>query len=148
LRGRLALYNIHTREACDVPYRDRAGGYDAAGLAALNRLLRCHFTDEVVPIDVRVLEFLDLVGGMVGGDHPIHVISGFRSRRYNDWLRRRARAVSPKSLHLEGRAIDVSIPGADLAAVRRAALQLARGGVGYYPDSGFVHLDSGRVRSW
>jgi uncharacterized protein YcbK (DUF882 family) len=84
----------------------------------------------------------------VGGDREIHVISGFRSVEYNAWLARRGSGVSRDSLHLVGRAIDVRFPDVTLGRVRRVAVDLACGGVGHYPGSGFVHLDSGRVRSW
>jgi uncharacterized protein YcbK (DUF882 family) len=146
--GRLALYNIHTREALTIPYRDAAGRYDPAALDRLNRLLRCHFTGEVAAIDLRVVEFLGAVDQELGGDREIHVISGFRSPEYNAWLIRRGSGVATHSLHLLGRAIDVRFPGLPVGRVRRAALALGWGGVGYYPASGFVHLDSGRVRSW
>lgn len=147
-RGRLALYNTHTRETLDVTYRRERGTYDPDGLQALNRVLRCHFTGEVASIDPRVIEFIDLVDAALGVGHEIHIVSGYRSPEYNDWLRRRGHGVAKASLHLKGRAIDIRIPAVDVAKVRDAALALARGGVGYYPASDFVHLDSGRVRSW
>lgn len=146
--GRLALYNIHTREALTVVYRDGAGRYDSGALERLNYELRCHYTGEVAAIDLRVVEFLRAVDLELGGDREIHVISGFRSAEYNAWLVRHRSGVSEHSLHLVGRAIDVRFPGVLLGEVRRAALDLGRGGVGLYPASGFVHLDSGRVRSW
>jgi uncharacterized protein YcbK (DUF882 family) len=146
--GRLALYHIHTREAVTVVFRDAAGCYDPAALHRLHHLLRCHFTGEVAPIDLRLIEFLRAVDQDLGGDREIHVISGFRSSDYNNWLIRHRSGVAARSLHLQGRAIDVRFPGVPLGQVRRAALALGRGGVGYYPTSEFVHLDSGRVRSW
>jgi uncharacterized protein YcbK (DUF882 family) len=146
--GRLALYNVHTREGLTVVYRDAAGRYDLEGLDRLNRVLRCHYTGELAPIDLRVIEFLNAVDQRLGGDREIHVISGFRSATYNAWLIRHGSGVSPHSLHLVGRAIDVRFPALPLAEVRRTALDLGGGGVGYYPASGFIHLDSGRVRSW
>ena len=146
--GRLALYNIHTREGVSVVYRDAGGRYDRDGLERLNRVLRCHYTGETAPIDLRVLEFLRAVHARLGGDHEIHVISGFRSAAYNAWLVRHGSGVATHSLHLVGRAIDVRFPTLHLAEVRRTALDLGGGGVGYYPASDFVHLDSGRVRSW
>jgi uncharacterized protein YcbK (DUF882 family) len=145
---RLALYHVHTREAATIAYRDEAGRYDPTALHRLHHLLRCHVTGEVAPIDVRVLEFLSAVDLGLGGDQEIHVISGFRSPAYNDWLVRHRSGVAARSLHLEGRAIDVRFPGRPLRQVRQAALALGRGGVGYYPASQFVHLDSGRVRAW
>jgi uncharacterized protein YcbK (DUF882 family) len=146
--GRLALYNIHTREALSLVYRDAAGRYDRDGLDRINHLLRCHHTDEVAAIDLRVIEFLRAVDQALGGDREIHVISGFRSATYNAWLVRHGSGVSSQSLHLAGRAIDVRLPAFGLAQVRRTAIDLGGGGVGYYPASGFVHLDCGRVRSW
>jgi uncharacterized protein YcbK (DUF882 family) len=146
--GRLALYNTHTREGLAVVYRDEAGRYDPDALARVNHVLRCHRTGEEGAIDVRVIEFLRAVDVELGGGREIHVISGFRSAEYNAWLIRRGSGVSERSLHMVGRAIDVRFPGLPLAQVRRAALELGRGGVGHYPASGFVHLDSGRARSW
>jgi uncharacterized protein YcbK (DUF882 family) len=146
--GRLALYNVHTREAVTVVYRDATGVYNTEGIDRLNRVLRCHHTGEVAPIDLRVVEFLKAVEQDLGGDREIHVISGFRSAAYNAWLVRHGSGVSPHSLHLVGRAIDVRFPSARLAEVHRTALDLRGGGVGYYPASDFIHLDSGRIRSW
>ena len=146
--GRLALYNIHTREGLTVVYRNAMGWYDHEELGRLNRALRCHYTGEVAPIDIRVIDFLSAVDQRLGGGHEIHVISGFRSAAYNAWLVRHGSGVSPHSLHLVGRAIDVRFPALPLAQVRRAALDLESGGVGYYPTSDFVHLDCGRIRSW
>jgi uncharacterized protein YcbK (DUF882 family) len=146
--GRLALYNTHTREGLTVVYRDDAGHYDPGALDRLNHVLRCHYTGEVAAIDLRVIEFLRAVDERLGGDREIHVISGFRSAEYNAWLIRHGSGVAGRSLHLVGRAIDMRFPGLSLGQVRRAALDLGWGGVGYYPASGFIHLDSGRVRSW
>lgn len=146
--GALSLYNIHTSERLDVPLRDAGGDCDPAALSAVNRFLRCHYTQEVAPIDVRVIEFLETVGGTLGGDRRIHIVSGYRSRAYNERLVREGRGVSPRSLHLSGMAIDFRIPGISSKAVAQAALSLQAGGVGFYPASDFVHIDSGRVRSW
>lgn len=146
--GRLSLYVTHTREAATITYRDEAGRYDPAALDRLDHLLRCHATGEVASIDVRTIEFLRAVDQALGGDREIHVISGFRSAAYNTWLVRHGSGVAARSLHLEGRAIDVRFPGRSLEDVRRVALAAGAGGVGYYPASDFVHLDSGRVRSW
>jgi uncharacterized protein YcbK (DUF882 family) len=146
--GRLSLYNIHTREALTVAYRDDAGRYDRDELDRLDHVLRCHETGEVAAIDVRVIEFLGAVDQALGGGREIHVISGFRSAAYNAWLVRRGAGVSRHSLHLVGRAIDVRFAGLSLDRARRAALGLEQGGVGFYPASDFIHLDCGRVRSW
>jgi uncharacterized protein YcbK (DUF882 family) len=146
--GTLSLYNTHTRERLTVRYRRENGAEDLDGLAALNHHLRCHATGTVGAMDLRVIEFVDLVDAQLGGGHAIHVISGYRSPEYNAWLARHGGGVARNSLHLEGRALDVRVPGVALHAVRRAAIELRRGGVGYYPRSGFVHLDSGAFRIW
>jgi len=146
--GRLALYNTHTRETLDVTFRDAAGRYDARALAAIDHVLRCHSTGLTAHIDLGVLEFLNAVDRRLGGDHEIHVISGFRSPEYNDWLIRHRKGVARRSLHLVGKAIDVRFPAVPLGAVRDAARALALGGVGCYPVSDFVHLDVGPPRFW
>ncbi len=146
--GELSLYNTHTGERLEVTYRDGSGRYDPAALGTIDHVLRCHYTGEVARMDFRVIEFLNLVDKTLGGAHEIQIISGFRSVAYNEWLIRHGHGVAKRSLHLAGKAIDVRIAGVDLDAVRRAALGLELGGVGYYLRSHFVHLDSGRVRAW
>jgi len=146
--GRIALLNTHTSEQLEVTYRDRSGEYDLDALEEINWLLRCHHNDEVREIDIRTIEYLNLLDRKLGGENEIHVISAYRSPAYNDMLRRNGSGVAKNSLHLEGRAIDIRIPGVKLSALRRAALNLEYGGVGYYPRSQFVHLDSGQFRTW
>ena len=146
--GSLVLYNTHTQERLDLCYREASSGYDPAALDALDHFFRCHYTQKVANMDIRVIEFLNAVDKEVGGGHEIHIISGYRSPEYNDLLIREGRDVARHSLHLEGKAIDIHVPHVGLSAVRRAALRLGYGGVGYYPHSGFVHIDSGRFRYW
>jgi uncharacterized protein YcbK (DUF882 family) len=146
--GELSLYNTHTDERLEVSYRDRRGRYDGAALVSLDNILRCHYTGQVARMDLKVIEILNLVDKTLGGGHEIEIISGFRSVTYNEWLIRHGHGVAKRSLHLVGKAIDVRLAGVDLDAVRRTALRLGQGGVGYYPRSGFVHLDSGALRAW
>ncbi len=146
--GRLSLFNTHSRERIQVTYRDRAGNYDFEALNRINWILRCHFTGEVATMDIRTLEFLNEVDNKLGGNHDIHVISGYRSPRYNGLLLQEGHKVARHSLHMEGKAIDIQIPGVELDRVRNVALNMRYGGVGYYPDAGFVHIDSGNVRTW
>jgi uncharacterized protein YcbK (DUF882 family) len=146
--GRLSLYNTHNGERLSVAFRDAAGNYDLDSLNSLNWILRCHFTNEATTIDANTLEFLSMVDKRLGGDNEIHIISGYRSPRYNTLLRSNGRGVASKSLHLSGRAVDIAIPGQSLEHIRKIALDLRMGGVGYYPGAGFVHLDSGAVRTW
>jgi len=146
--GRLTLYNIHTGEKISALYRDRDGRYNPQAINELNRLLRCHYTNEQHPIDLQTLDFLDLVNTRLGCNNEIHVISGFRSPKYNDYLISQGHKVAKHSLHLEGRALDIRIPGTSLANLQRTALSLRLGGVGYYPSGDFVHIDSGAFRTW
>jgi uncharacterized protein YcbK (DUF882 family) len=99
-------------------------------------------------MDVRVIEHVNLVQKTLGGDGEIHVISGYRSPAYNAMLVRKSRRVARHSLHVEGQAIDLYIPGVHPRQIRQTALKLQYGGVGYYPRSKFVHLDCGPFRFW
>lgn len=146
--GALSLYNTHNGERLAVNLRNANGAYDPAALVALNHFLRCHYTNEQTVMDVCTLEYLNLVDKQLGGGHEIHIISGYRSPKYNELLIEKGHRVARHSLHLSGRAIDIAFPTVGLEEVRRAALDLRRGGVGFYPSDGFVHLDSGGVRTW
>lgn len=148
--GRLRLYRPRMGEKLDVTFRNSKGEYDEQALKAINHLFRCHHHDEETEIDVRTIEFLNAVDKQLGkGDNLIHVVSAYRSKKYNDMLRKRMRRrVAKNSFHLYGKAVDIRIPGVATKVLRRTALELELGGVGYYPRAGFVHLDSGRVRRW
>ena len=146
--GRLTFYNLHTGERVTVTYRDDEGRYDYAALDDVNYVLRCHHSNEVAAMDVRMIEFVNLVHKRIGGDREICVISGYRSPEYQQLLIRRSRRAARHSLHVEGRAIDLYIPGVPVRRLRETALALQYGGVGYYPRRGFVHLDSGPFRWW
>ena len=143
----LALWHTHTREALEVAFAD-AGGYRAAGLARVNAFLRDFRTDEVHTIDPGLLDLLHRLSRELQAAEPFHVISGYRSPRTNLTLRSKSSGVAKYSLHMEGKAIDIRLPGVRLAQLREAALDLKVGGVGYYPGSDFVHVDTGRVRAW
>jgi len=146
--GKLSLLNIHTNEKLSVTYRSASGEYDTEALKALNWLLRCHYSGQAVEMDTNVIEFVNLADKRLGGNNEIHVISGYRSPEYNKLLISEGRHVVKNSLHLKGQAIDLKIPHVDLSRVRDVALDLRLGGVGYYRQSDFVHLDSGRLRQW
>jgi uncharacterized protein YcbK (DUF882 family) len=145
----LSLYNIHTQESLEIVYW-AAGRYVKGALAAIDYHLRDFRTEEVHTIDAGLLDLVHRLDRRLGGRHPIHVISGYRSPRTNAMLATRSSRVSTTSYHMHGMAIDVRLPGCRLELVREAALQLAGGGVGYYPEerNNFVHLDTGPVRSW
>jgi uncharacterized protein YcbK (DUF882 family) len=141
----LNLYNIHTGERLEVKYYS-SGNYDLDALNEINRLMRCHYTNEIKPIDVRVLDLLCDIKDDIGQDRDVLIISGYRSHAYNEYLRRNGRGVVGNSLHLQGRAIDFRIPKVDMRKLSLLAKSYHTGGVGKYPD--FVHIDDGRVRYW
>ena len=146
--GKLSLYNTHNGERLSVAFRNGADDYDHEALKAVNWILRCHFTNQEADMDIRTIEFLNAVDKKLGGEHEIHIISGYRSPLYNNLLRQEGHKVARRSLHQLGKAIDIHIPGIGLDKVRQVALNLKCGGVGYYPGAGFVHLDSGDFRAW
>jgi uncharacterized protein YcbK (DUF882 family) len=144
---RLRFYHTHTSEQLDIVYAEN-GSYLPDALAEIDHLLRDFRSGDVHVIDPRLLDLLHAVREGVGSNGRYEVISGFRSPATNQLLRSRSQGVAQKSLHLQGMAIDVRLTGTETSRLRRAAIALAAGGVGYYPASDFVHLDTGRVRSW
>jgi uncharacterized protein YcbK (DUF882 family) len=144
----LALAHTHTRETIDIVYAvDRQ--YVPESLGALNRFLRDHYSGEVGTMDPQLFDLLHRVQQRLGTTQPYEIISGYRCPATNQRLREtRGGGVASRSLHMDGRAIDVRLPGVPLAELRDAALELQAGGVGYYASSRFVHLDTGRVRRW
>ena len=143
----LSFVHTHTGETLSCVYYS-AGGYDPATLTRVNHFLRDFRNDEVHRIDPGVLDILFELRTRAGRADPFHVISGYRSPQTNAWLRRHSKGVAAHSLHMEGQAIDVRLPGFPTGRLRELALAMRRGGVGYYPASDFVHLDTGRVRHW
>ena len=118
-------------------------------MTRLNTFLRDHYSGIVGSMDPTLFDLLYRVRQALGTSQTFDVISGYRSPVTNSTLRNtRGGGVARKSLHMEGKAIDVRLPGVPLAELRDAAKSLKAGGVGYYPDSQFVHVDTGRVRSW
>lgn len=146
--GRLRLYNAHTDERLRVTYRKRSGRYDQGALHDINYLLRCHHSKQVCEMDIHLLEYVNQVEKLVGRGEEIHIYSGYRAPSYNNLLVRLGRGAVPNSLHTSGQAIDLAIPGVRLSKIRRAAMKLRLGGVGYYGRRGFIHLDTGPVRYW
>jgi len=143
----LAFDHTHTRERLTVVYAvgDR---YVPDALGTLNRFLRDHYTGDVGVIDPRLFDLLHRVRTELGSGAPFQVISGYRCPQTNANLKAGGGGVARRSLHMEGKAIDIRLPGVPLGDLRDAALALRAGGVGHYPREQFVHLDTGRVRSW
>jgi len=144
----LSLLNTHTGERLkEVVYWEQ-GSYIPDALHHLNHVLRDHRTNEVHSIDPMTLDLMAAISRKVDGKRPFEIISGYRSPQTNKALRANSRGVAKKSFHMQGKAVDLRLPGVPLRTVRKAALELRMGGVGYYPKSDFVHIDSGNVRSW
>ncbi|WP_157217574.1 DUF882 domain-containing protein [Flavisphingomonas formosensis] len=149
---RLAFRNVHTNEKIDARYFG-AGGFDPQGLAEINHGLRDWRNGETTPIDRDLLDLLVRVRQRLGvaPRRSFDLISGYRSPETNAALREAGGAttgVATKSQHMLGKATDVALPGVPLERLRLAALSTQGGGVGFYPRDGFVHIDTGRVRSW
>jgi uncharacterized protein YcbK (DUF882 family) len=143
----LKLFNTHTGETLSSVFWAE-GQFLPDALNEINRLLRDHRSNTIMPIDPNLLTLLEQVSAQVGQAQTLHVISGYRSPETNQGLADRSNGVARHSLHLEGKAIDIRVPGRDLASVRKVAMGLRGGGVGFYPASQFVHIDTGRVRIW
>ncbi len=143
----LRFHNLHTGESIKATYWAE-GEYIADELAAIDRLLRDHRADEMTQMDRRLYDLLYTLQQDVSSSRSYHVISGYRSPATNARLHRNSNGVAKRSLHMQGRAIDIRLPGVELKHLRQAALNLKAGGVGYYPKSNFIHVDTGRPRFW
>lgn len=144
----IALSHLHTRERVATVYAI-GREFVPQALLTLNHFLRDHYSGEVGQMDPQLYELLQRTRRELGSTGAFEVISGYRSPKTNEHLRSsRGGGVARRSLHTEGRAIDVRLPGVPLAELRDAALALKAGGVGYYPGENFVHLDTGPVRRW
>jgi uncharacterized protein YcbK (DUF882 family) len=143
----VALYNTHTGESVNAVYWIQ-GKYLPETLSVVDRVLRDHRTDEVKPIDPQLLDLLFGINEELECPHPFYIISGYRSPETNAFLRFISRGVAEHSFHMDGKAVDLRIPGWATYTVRRIAMELRMGGVGYYPRADFVHVDVGPVRYW
>jgi uncharacterized protein YcbK (DUF882 family) len=142
----LSFYNLHTSEKLKVVYWAE-GGYVPESLAAINYNLRDHRTNTVHEIDQRLLDLLWQVRTELDSKEPFQIVSGYRSPETNAMLRGHSKGVASHSLHMDGMAADVQVPGRSLELIRKVAISMKSGGVGYYPSQ-FVHIDVGRVRTW
>ncbi len=145
----LSFHHTHSEEDLTIVFK-RNGRYDENALKKLNHFLRDWRTQDSITMDRRLFDILWEVNRDVDGKQPIQIISAYRSPETNAMLRRRSSGVARFSQHMQGHAIDFSIPGVPLEQIRFAGLRLQRGGVGFYPESGspFVHLDVGSIRHW
>ena len=144
---RLSFDNLHTGERLSAVYWE-AGAYLPDASRQIEWVLRDFRVNQTHPIDPRLLDLLFALHAMLPDGAPYEVISGYRSPATNAMLRSASDGVAAHSLHTQGMAIDVRVPGIVLARLRDSAKGLRGGGVGYYPRSDFVHVDVGRVRYW
>jgi uncharacterized protein YcbK (DUF882 family) len=143
----LSFRHTHTGETLSLAYA--AGDmYFPGALARIDWLLRDFRNGQTRAIDPQLLDQLHTLAAVTGTGAPYEIISGYRSAETNELLHRRSGGVAAHSLHLQGRAIDLRLADVPLGDLRDAALSLRAGGVGYYAQSQFVHLDTGRVRRW
>ncbi len=143
----LAFHNLHTDERLRVAYW-KDGVYSRPALAKISRVMRDHRSGEERPVNLRLLELLHDLQGKIGSDAALEIISGYRAPRTNAMMASASDGVARHSYHTRAMAADIRLPGISLSGLRKTALAMGRGGVGYYPDSGFVHVDVGPVRQW
>jgi uncharacterized protein YcbK (DUF882 family) len=143
----LSFYNFHTGERLQTTYWEH-GRYVPGALRQVNYLFRDYRANEIKAIDPRLLDVLFAIRRELGTGQPIDLISGYRTAATNAMLAAHSEGVATHSMHIEGKASDIHIPGIELHQLQLAALRLGAGGVGYYPQSNFVHVDTGRVRRW
>jgi uncharacterized protein YcbK (DUF882 family) len=143
----LAFFHTHSKESLTVTFKVN-GRYDEAALAKINHFLRDWRNHQETKMNPHLFDILWEVNRDTGGKDPIQIISAYRSPETNNMLRSRSSGVAKHSQHIQGNAIDFRIPGVGLAELRAAGLRLQRGGVGFYPGSDFVHMDTGSIRHW
>lgn len=143
----LTLNNLNTGEIIKTEFFDGTA-YNQDELSRLNHFFRDYRANRVKAIDPGLFDQLYRLQGLLGTSKQVQLISGYRSLDTNDGLRARSRGVAKNSYHTKGQAMDFHIEGISLSNVRKAALSLRAGGVGYYPRSNFVHIDTGPLRHW
>lgn len=148
VKGRvLKLVNLHTHEAFNGEYW-YDGQYNPDAFGSIKTVLRDYRTGEKFPIDPRLMDILFVLQNRIKNYSPFNVFSGYRSPTTNAMLRETTNGVARGSLHMQGQAIDINLPGTRLSSLERSAIGLKSGGVGFYPQSDFVHIDTGRARNW
>lgn len=143
----LSFYNVHTGETLRIVYFEQ-GEYVPGALLEVNYFFRDFRANEIKSIDPRLLDLLHRINRALDSSLPFNLISGYRSPVTNAWLASQSEGVAHHSLHMDGMASDINVQGRSLALLQTVALAIRGGGVGYYPRSDFVHVDTGRVRRW
>lgn len=143
----LAFHNLHTGERLRVNYW-KDGIYSRPALEKINNVLRDFRSGDVYPIHPRLIDLVYDLQNRLGNFNTIEIISGYRSPHVNAMMANASSGVARRSFHMKGMAIDLRVDGTPLRKLQQTALDMRRGGVGYYPKSGFVHIDVGPVRRW
>ena len=143
----LSLFNPHTKEGFEGIYWCD-GDYVSNALNNINHIMRDIRTNDVKPIDTHLLDLIFSISIKLKPEAPFRVISGYRSPKTNTLLRKRGNGAAKKSYHIKGQAVDIRLPGIKTSVLRKAAYELKKGGIGYYPRHRFVHIDVGPVRYW
>jgi uncharacterized protein YcbK (DUF882 family) len=141
------VHNLHTGDTLNAVYYEN-GAYVPDALNAAMKVLRDWRSGEEHFMDPRLFDLMHKLRGKIEVRGPFQIVSGYRSAKTNALMRLRSHEVAEHSQHIVGRAVDIGVEGVELARLHRAALSLRAGGVGYYPKSGFVHVDVGPVRQW
>ena len=143
----LRFDHLHTGEKLEIEYW-KSGAYEPESLGVINHLMRDFRTGDIHAIDPSLLDLLHKLSVRTGTRRPFEIISAYRSAATNAALRSHSSGVASRSLHLKGQAIDIRLADVPLKRLRSAALASRRGGVGYYPGSNFIHVDTGSLRVW
>ncbi len=143
----LKLYNVHLKKMFYAPFFER-NYYKLSGLFEINKAFVDFHAHEMTRIDVKLINLLYDIKQHLGYDIQFNILSGYRSKRTNEMLRKRSEGVAKNSYHIKGKAVDIYVPNVSLRRLRDVAIGMKRGGVGYYPRSNFVHVDVGPVRTW
>lgn len=143
----LVLNNLNTGESLKTEFFN-GKGYNASELSRLNHFFRDYRANKITKIDPSLFDHLFRLQAMLETNKPVQLISGYRTLNTNNNLREHTRGVAKHSYHTLGKAMDFHIEGIQLSNIRKAAMKMRMGGVGYYPSSNFVHIDTGPVRAW
>lgn len=143
----LEFLNLHTDETLRCCYW-ADGEYDTNSMSEINHILRDHRANEAYEMDASLIDLLHVLHATTDSKAPFHIISAYRSPQTNEKLRQESNGVAKRSLHMQGKAIDIRLPDVELRHLRDAAISLEAGGVGFYANSNFIHVDIGKPRSW
>ena len=143
----LALYNIHTKDSFNGVYW-KNGKYVNDAMKNINHIMRDFRAHDIKQMDTHLLDLLSAISIKLKPKKPFHVISAYRSPETNAKLRKRGRGAAKNSYHIQGKAVDIRLPGYRTSVLRRTAYKLKGGGIGYYPHQRFVHIDVGPIRYW